>query len=65
MIKELADKKLKIFYGNENYKNMIYYILFVFIIQSYAMNNFVPLLSNIPWKAQAAFIIAKQPLNGF
>ena len=30
MFKGFTDKKLDIFYGNVNYKNMIYYILFVF-----------------------------------
>ena len=36
----LADKKLKLLYGNMNYMNMINYILLVFIILIYSMKNF-------------------------
>ena len=44
MYKALTDVKLKLFYGNMNYKNMIYHILLVFIILTYFMKNFSPQL---------------------
>ena len=42
--KGLTDKKLKLIYGNVNYKNIIYYILFVIIILTYSMENYSPQL---------------------
>ena len=44
MFTGLADKKLKLFYGNVNYKNMVYSILSVFIILTYSMKNISPQL---------------------
>ena len=38
--KGLADKKLTIFNVNVNYKNIIYYILLVFIILTYSTKKF-------------------------
>ena len=38
--KGLTDKKFKLLYGNVNYKNMIYYLLFVFILLTYSIENF-------------------------
>ena len=44
LIKGPTDKKLILFNGNMNYKDMIYYILFLFIILTYSMKNFSPQL---------------------
>ena len=42
MINEIPDKKLKYYYVNVNYKNISYYILFVFIILTSSIKNILP-----------------------
>ena len=43
MINVLPDKKFKYYYINMNYKNISYYILFVFIILTSSIKNIRPL----------------------
>ena len=42
VFKGFTDKKFKLFHGNVNYKNTIYYILLVFIKLTYSVKNVSP-----------------------